>query len=161
PADGSVPGPGRGGVRLRRSVPGNAPAPRRGPERRSQHDCPGRLPRPGGAVFAPPPGRGQSRTCDARAPENPPINRVFDNPRWLLAAVALAVLVLVPATCIFTYKRPEIVKTTGTARTSEESLESVREVLHKGADLSACRGAVQQINTYLARHTEEKLPTLN
>src|SRR5205823_1761410 len=39
---------------------------------------------------------------------------------------------------------------------AEDSLEGVRDSLRKGADFEACRGAVQQLNTYLSLHTDEK-----
>jgi hypothetical protein len=46
-------------------------------------------------------------------------------------------------------------RTTGTGQ-PEESLASVWESLHKGADFTGCRGAVQQLNDYLSRAPEDR-----
>src|SRR5207237_5994683 len=39
---------------------------------------------------------------------------------------------------------------------SEDVLESATEALYKATDLTSCKAAVQQLNTYLGRHADAK-----
>jgi hypothetical protein len=42
----------------------------------------------------------------------------------------------------------------------EETLEPARETLAKSPDLAACRGALQQVNSYLLHHPDDRPPAL-
>jgi hypothetical protein len=39
---------------------------------------------------------------------------------------------------------------------TDESMQAVRDALRKGTDLAACRGVVQELNSYLVQHADER-----
>ncbi len=86
-------------------------------------------------------------------------------PRWRLSPLALVLIAAAVLVCLIVMvtllKSKPPGNATASGRTSGESLESVRNSFLKAVDSETLRGAVQQLNGYLASHPDEKSHPLN
>lgn len=79
----------------------------------------------------------------------------------ILLAVVGCIVVIALAVGVLWQTRPVVPeKTTTQSRSTTSGLDAVRDALRKGADLEACRTAVQQLNAYLSRNANEGAPAL-
>src|SRR5262245_19223339 len=95
--------------------------------------------------------------------EEPQGGRWYTN-RAVLAAAAVAAIAVVFFFFVGGGGRTKV-RPTGTGSTAErpreDELTTAREALAKETDYATCDSALQQINSYLAQHPEQRPPALS
>src|SRR5688500_6646066 len=73
-----------------------------------------------------------------------------------MIAFAVIVVIVVPFVWLSTSHVKPPTDTKSAIEAGENALDQVREILKRATDLSACRGAVQQLNAYLTQERQKR-----